>query len=113
MKLAARLDCATVLLLAARFASNTFSRLASADLGRSVTIWDIDMEERYDNKLTETFVVKFSFNAVDGECAQCDSMLCAADCSITSLCPDILPSIDVYSICQHHILLVPCSKAKS
>ena len=90
---------ATVLLLAPRFASNTVSRLASADVGRSVTIWDIDMEERYDNKLTETYVVKFSFNAPDGECAQCNITLCAADCSISFLCPDVFPSLYVYRIC--------------
>lgn len=65
-----------MLLLAPRFASNTVSRLASADLGRSVTIWDIDMEERSDNKLTETFVVKFSFNAPDGECTVQQRALC-------------------------------------
>ena len=61
------MTCATVLLLVLRFASNTVSRLASADLCSSVTIWDIDMEERDDNKLTETFIVKFSFNGPDGE----------------------------------------------
>lgn len=90
-KIDAKLNCATVLLPAPRFASNTVSRLASADLGRSVTIWDIDMEERSDNKLTETFVVKFSFNAPDGKCAQCNSVLCAADCSFSLLCPDMFP----------------------
>lgn len=70
-----------MLLLAARFASSTVSRLASADLG-SVTIWDIDMKERSDNKLTEQLVVKFASKDADGECAQYQS----ADMQLSDQC---------------------------
>lgn len=66
-----------------RFASNTVSRLASADLGRRVTIWDITMEqERADNKLTETLVVCFAFTDPDGKWLQGYSVHLVADCDL-------------------------------
>ena len=78
-------------MVAARFASNTVSRLASADMG-SVTIWDIDMKERSDDKLTEQFVFKIDSDTADGEGAQDNSTLSVTDCP-PSLCPEVLPSV--------------------
>lgn len=85
-----------MILLAARFASSTVSRLASADLG-SVTIWDIDMKERSDDKLTEQFVFKIDSDVADGEGAQDNSTLCVTDCP-PSLCPEVLPSVCTISV---------------
>lgn len=90
-----------MLLVAARFASNTVSRLASADMG-SVTIWDIDMKERSDDKLTEQFVLKIDSNAADGEGAQDNSTPCVTGCS-PSLCLQVLPSV-----CSTSVLEIFC-----
>lgn len=50
-----------------RFASNTANKLASADLQGNVYIWDIELEDRDDQKLTETLLAHFTFAGNSGQ----------------------------------------------